>query len=139
MSRTAPVVAALVAVLLAAAGSAGEVWRWQDKSGGWHFGDRPPPGAAAEWYDTSRSASRADPAEIEAQRRRNAEAAGDMTRDADRDAFQRRLGRAADQAYEAEAARLRAERCNALRSAQAATRDSARATELGRQYRQQCQ
>lgn len=139
MSRTVSVVAALVAVLLAAAASAGEVWRWQDKSGGWHFGDRPPPGAAAEWYDTSRSRSTADPAEIEAQRRRNEAAAGGMVRDADRDAFQRRLGRAADQAYEAEAARLRAERCAALRNAQAATRDSARATELGRQYRQQCQ
>lgn len=129
----------IIIALLSTTAGAGEVWRWQDKSGGWHFGDRPPPGAAAEWYDTSRSASRADPAEIEAQRRRNEAAAGGMVRDADRDAFQRRLGRAADQAYEAEAARLRAERCAALRNAQAATRDSARATELGRQYRQQCQ
>ena len=49
----------IIIALLSTTAGAGEVWRWQDKSGGWHFGDRPPPGAAAEWYDTSRSRSTA--------------------------------------------------------------------------------
>ena len=138
MSHTAPVAAALLAALLATAASAGEVWRWQDKSGGWHFGDRPPPGAAAEWYDTSRSRSTADPAEIEAQRRRNDAAAGGMVRDADQSVIDRRRARDYDRAYEDEAARLKADRCASLRSIRDASRGD-RATELGRQYRQQCQ
>ena len=129
----------IIIALLSTTAGAGEVWRWQDKSGGWHFGDRPPPGAAAEWYDTSRSRSTADPSEIEAQRRRNEAASGGMVRDADQSVIDRRRARDYDRAYEDEAARLKAERCASLRNAQAATRDSARATELGRQYRQQCQ
>ena len=128
----------IIIALLSTTAGAGEVWRWQDKSGGWHFGDRPPPGAAAEWYDTSRSASRADPAEIEAQRRRNDAAAGGMVRDADQSVIDRRRARDYDRAYEDEAARLKAERCASLRSIRDASRGD-RATELGRQYRQQCQ
>ena len=38
------------AVLVLSASPAGgaEAWRWRDAEGGVHFGDRPPPGAAAE-------------------------------------------------------------------------------------------
>ena len=44
--------AAFLAILLASAAAAGEVYRWRDSAGAWHFGDRPPPGSNAEWYDT---------------------------------------------------------------------------------------
>jgi hypothetical protein len=47
--------AALVLSALPAGGV--EAWRWRDAEGGVHFGDRPPPGAAAE-----RLRLRADPA-----------------------------------------------------------------------------
>ncbi|HMW29716.1 DUF4124 domain-containing protein [Plasticicumulans sp.] len=43
----------LFAALLAAPAvtDAGEIYRWKDRDGAWHYGDRPPPGADAEWYD----------------------------------------------------------------------------------------
>jgi len=61
-----------------------------------------------------------------------------MVRDADQSAIDRRRARDYDRAYEDEAARLKAERCASLRSIRDASRGD-RATELGRQYRQQCQ
>lgn len=44
--KPGPALLLLGAVLVAPAGAA-EAWRWRDAEGGVHFGDRPPPGAAA--------------------------------------------------------------------------------------------
>lgn len=44
-----PLFAALLAT--AAVADAGEIYRWKDRTGAWHYGDRPPAGADAEWYD----------------------------------------------------------------------------------------
>lgn len=62
--------ACLLAVLCTA-GAAAETWRWQDETGQVHFGDKPPPGVAAERVHLrSKSAVSSDEASTQAVRER---------------------------------------------------------------------
>lgn len=49
MRATLPLFAVLLAGSCVAA--AGEIYRWRDSAGAWHYGDKPPTGSNAEWYD----------------------------------------------------------------------------------------
>lgn len=133
--------AILLLITMSATASAQQIMRWRGPGGTWNYGATPPAGVAAEPY-TPGGISRQPPpptAEEAAQRAEQERAAREWM--SERNA-QDRSRRAADlraRLAENEAERERNTRCLALARAQAEARDSGAATDLGRQYRMQCQ
>lgn len=117
---------------------AGDIYRWQDKSGVWHFGDRPPTGTQAETIEQRRMAGDADPsaqAQLRAQE-------NELARQADLNRQLRGIQRQYDASISGIEERAHQRKCDGLRSEQRFAQrwgDDRGASTAQRQHRMECQ